>query len=104
MKALITSVIIPALQTRFERPFLLQKTIMTYGLGESVIAERIADWESQLPPPMKLAYLPSLGRSDFVFQAKDKMKTRSVQPLTIKFRTWALGEDIWQKMKTSLSN
>ncbi len=62
MKALITSAIIPALQTRFERPFLLQKTIMTYGLGESVIAERIADWESQLPPPMKLAYLPSLGR------------------------------------------
>ena len=35
---------------------------MTYGLGESVIADRIADWEAQLPAAIKLAYLPSLGR------------------------------------------
>ena len=35
---------------------------MTYGLGERVIAERIADWENNLPDSIKLAYLPSLGR------------------------------------------
>ena len=35
---------------------------MTYGLGESVIAERIKEWESALPESIKLAYLPNLGR------------------------------------------
>ena len=38
------------------------KTILTYGLGESVIAARIADWEKNLPESIKLAYLPNLGR------------------------------------------
>ena len=31
-------------------------------LGESVIAERIKDWEAALPDSIKLAYLPNLGR------------------------------------------
>ena len=35
---------------------------MTYGLGESAIAERIEKWEEGLPKDIKLAYLPSLGR------------------------------------------
>lgn len=36
--------------------------IMTAGLGESSINEKIADIESALPSYIKLAYLPSLGR------------------------------------------
>ena len=31
-------------------------------MGESAIAERIADWENSLPKNIKLAYLPSLGK------------------------------------------
>ena len=62
MKALMEESVLPALQEKFETPHIYHKTIMTYGLGESVIAERIADWEAQLPAHIKLAYLPSLGR------------------------------------------
>ena len=62
MKSLMNNEVLPALQEKFDTPHIYHKTIMTYGLGESVIADRIADWEAQLPSSIKLAYLPSLGR------------------------------------------
>jgi nicotinamide-nucleotide amidase len=36
--------------------------VLTYGLPESELAEKIADWENNLPSAVKLAYLPSPGR------------------------------------------
>ena len=62
MKYLMTNKVIPALQAHYTRPFILHKTVLTYGLGESVIAERLLDWENALPEDIKLAYLPNLGR------------------------------------------
>ena len=62
MKALISNEVIPALQKHYTRPFIVHKTLLTYGLGESVIAERIELWENELPKDIKLAYLPNLGR------------------------------------------
>ncbi len=62
MKALMTQSVLPALQNHFERPYILHKTALTYGLGESAIAERIEDWENKLPTHIKLAYLPNLGK------------------------------------------
>lgn len=35
------------------------RTLMTYGLAESALAERIAAWEDALPSDMHLAYLPN---------------------------------------------
>ena len=62
MKSLMNQSVIPQLQKHFTRPFILHKTIMTYGLGESAIAERIEVWENNLSQTIKLAYLPNLGR------------------------------------------
>lgn len=62
MRGLMNAEIIPRLQEHFDRPYIEHKTIMTYGLGESAIAERIEDWEDNLPDHIKLAYLPSLGK------------------------------------------
>lgn len=62
MKALIKDEVIPALQQYYTRPYIVHKTVLTYGLGESVIAERIEAWENQLPSDIKLAYLPNIGR------------------------------------------
>ncbi len=70
MKSLMKNEILPALQEKFEMPHIFHKTILTYGLGESVIADRIADWETQLPSSIKLAYLPSLGRVRLRLSAK----------------------------------
>ena len=62
MKYLIENVIIPKIVKEYKRPYIIHKTIMTYGQGESLIAERIEDWENNLPEFIKLAYLPAPGR------------------------------------------
>ena len=62
MKGLMNNEVLPRISQKFKRPFILHKTLLTYGIGESIIAERIKDWESALPEPIKLAYLPNLGR------------------------------------------
>ena len=62
MKALLQNEVVPRLQQRFQRPFIVHKTILTMGMGESAIAEIIEDWENNLPETVKLAYMPSLGR------------------------------------------
>lgn len=62
MKYLIDNEVIPKITERFSRPIIIHKTIMTYGRGESLIAEQIEDWENNLPNYIKLAYLPSPGR------------------------------------------
>lgn len=62
MKALIKDEVVPALQQHYTCPYIVHKTVLTYGLGESVIAERIEAWENNLPQDIKLAYLPNIGR------------------------------------------
>lgn len=62
MKYLVQEVIIPKVIEEYDRPYIIHKTILTYGEGESRIAERIEDWENRLPQCIKLAYLPAPGR------------------------------------------
>ncbi len=62
MKYLIDNEVIPNLVQKFERPYIVHQTIMTYGRGESLIAEQIEEWEDNLPDFIKLAYLPSPGK------------------------------------------
>jgi len=49
------------LKQKFKLGTIYHKTIMTHGLGESALAERIESWESALPSAIKLAYLPQPG-------------------------------------------
>lgn len=62
MKNLITSSVLPKIMETYERPYIVHKTLLTYGMGESAIAEKIESWENSLPRHIKLAYLPNLGR------------------------------------------
>ena len=70
MKALMSGYVLPGVISRFKRPYILHKTLMTYGLGESAIAERISAIEDSLPPGIKLAYLPNLGKVRLRLTAK----------------------------------
>ena len=74
MKGLITNEVLPRIQQQFKLPFILHKTIMTYGQGESMIAERIEGFENNLPTYIKLAYLPSFGRVRLRLSAKGENK------------------------------
>ncbi|HEY0091364.1 MAG TPA: competence/damage-inducible protein A [Flavobacterium sp.] len=62
MKGIVEKHLVPKLVSEFKRPYIIHKTILTYGMGESMIAERIEEWEENLPDFIKLAYLPSPGR------------------------------------------
>ena len=62
MKYIVENEIIPKIVREYQRPYIIHKTIMTYGQGESLVAERIENWENDLPEFIKLAYLPSPGR------------------------------------------
>lgn len=74
MKHLLQEEVLPRVIKRFNRPHIYHKTLITYGLGESAIAERIADWENELPEDIKLAYLPSLGKVRLRLSATGKDK------------------------------
>ena len=60
-KVLMKEQVIPKLKDHFKLGAIVYKTVMTTGLGESFLAEKIKDWENSLPGHIKLAYLPQPG-------------------------------------------
>ena len=62
MKALMEDEVIPKLQNQFTLPVIVHRNVLTIGIGESFLAEKIAAWEASLAnDKIKLAYLPSIG-------------------------------------------
>ena len=61
MKGLMTLTLLPKIQEYFKTPVIFHKVIRTVGIGESLLAEMIDEWEDALPAHIKLAYLPSMG-------------------------------------------
>lgn len=61
MKGLMTLSLLPKIQEHFKTPVIFHKVIRTVGIGESLLAEMIDEWEDALPSHIKLAYLPSMG-------------------------------------------
>lgn len=61
MKGIMTDEVLPLLQKEYKMPFILHRTLLTAGVGESFIAEKISAWEEGLPADIKLAYLPNYG-------------------------------------------
>src|SRR5206468_6173373 len=53
MKGLMIKDVIPRIRRHFKLPFILHDTLVTYGTGESYIAEKIKDWEEKLPAHLK---------------------------------------------------
>jgi len=61
MKHLMEEQVLPRLRETFSFPNIVHATLMTAGAGESVVANKLADFENELPAYIKLAYLPELG-------------------------------------------
>ncbi|MGS4346735.1 CinA family nicotinamide mononucleotide deamidase-related protein [Myroides odoratus] len=62
MKGIVEHVLTPILKEQFTLRFNVHQTIVVYGIGESLLAEYLSDWEDTLPETIQLAYLPSRGR------------------------------------------
>jgi len=61
MKGIMTNYVLPELTKRFTNQAIYHKTVLTQGMGDSMVASRIEDWEKALPENIKLAYLPQPG-------------------------------------------
>ena len=59
MQHLIDEEVMPRLKARFELREIVHRTMITFGIAESILAERIAAWEEALPHYIHLAYLPA---------------------------------------------
>ena len=74
MKPMLENYIIPNLKKDFKCPYIVNRTLLTYGKGESYIAKKLVDFESHLPSNFKLAYLPNYGRVRLRLSAKGEDK------------------------------
>lgn len=61
MKGLMLHSVLPKLKDSMNVPALEHRTLLTAGIGESFIAERLMQFEAALPSHVKLAYLPAYG-------------------------------------------
>ncbi len=62
MKGIMSEHVLAQLHERFRPPAIVHRTLLTAGLGESLLAQRIEQWEDGLAAHgIKLAYLPSPG-------------------------------------------
>lgn len=61
MKGMMTDDVIPYLSAKFATAKIVHRTLLTFGIGESMIADMIQSYEEALPAYIKLAYLPNYG-------------------------------------------
>ena len=61
MQGMIMDDVIPLMQKEFNPGKISHRTLLTFGIGESMLADLIREFEENLPPNIKLAYLPNYG-------------------------------------------
>ncbi|WP_346860231.1 competence/damage-inducible protein A [uncultured Draconibacterium sp.] len=83
MKYLVEFELLPKLRETGRTKAIFHKTVLTQGVPESMLAERIADWEDALPAHIKLAYLPN--------------------PMLVRLRLSAMGNDV-EKLKAEVED
>lgn len=96
MQMMMTNRVIPEIKKRFTLPFIFHKTILTQGIGESVLSELISDWEDTLTDKeIGLAYLPApgmvrlrlsgKGKNELELKYKIEQEVETVKPLIEKY-------------------
>lgn len=61
MESLLSNEVIPRILAKGSKQAIYYRTVLTQGIGESLLAEQIEEWEDSLPSWIKLAYLPQPG-------------------------------------------
>ncbi|UYQ91313.1 CinA family nicotinamide mononucleotide deamidase-related protein [Chitinophaga horti] len=80
MKGIMEDYVLNIIKEEFHTPALLHQTLLTSGMGESFVAERIKKFEEALPASIKLAYLPNFGllKLRLTAMGKDKISTAAL--------------------------
>ena len=94
MYGLMQNQVLPFLKNLFELPPIEHRTLLTYGIGESFLAEKIKDFESALPENIKLAYLPNYGMVRLRLTARnisEKILDNTFQDLLNRTKEWQVS-------------
>lgn len=104
MKEMMKLDILPRLQARIKGDCILHQSIMTHGIGESFLSDKIASWEEHLPANLKLAYLPSPGilRLRITAKGQDRACLEKVVSVEIEKLKLLIPEYIFAVQDTSL--
>ncbi|RME99379.1 MAG: competence/damage-inducible protein A [Bacteroidetes bacterium] len=81
MKYLMQQEVIPRLEATLAVRPIEHRTLLTTGIGESQLAEMIADIEDQIPAHLSLAYLPRLGQVRLRLTARGADRTQLLTDL-----------------------
>jgi len=92
MMYLMEEEIIPRIKAAFNLPFIVHQTILTAGLGESFLAQEIAEIEENMPSHIKLAYLPKLG------QVRLRLSGTGVDEMVLKTEIRSVSDQIIAKI------
>lgn len=84
MERIVEESILPALRDQVGEVF-ISRTVLTQGMGESMLAHRISDWEERLPAHIKLAYLPQPGIVRLRLTAHGSDREKLVQEINGRF-------------------
>lgn len=90
MQHLIDDEVTPRLCKRFELREIVHRTMITFGIAESILAEKIASWEDALPDHIHLAYLPAPNVVRLrlsAYEVEGKEVSREIDMLFDKLRT-----------------
>ena len=85
MKGLMMNEVLPRIPKYFKLPVIIHRTAFTMGTGESMIAEKIKDFEESLPEHIKLAYLPGYGMVKLRLTTKGDDKEKLEKELNEQF-------------------
>lgn len=82
MEHLMENILLEKIRQHFKRPSILHRTILTVGVGESYIAQKIEAWEDSLAVhQIALAYLPSPGMVKLRMSAYDVCDKEAVEKI-----------------------
>ncbi len=96
MKTMMENEILPRLISKFQPQEYAELTLMTTGLGESFLAQKIEEIETKLPKDMKLAYLPRPGivRLRLSIRGVEKQKLEKELQITANQIIEVLGKNV----------
>ena len=85
MEHLMEDEVIPRLKERYTLQSIVHSTLITRGIPESILAERISSWEDALPDYLHLAYLPAPNVVRLRLSAYDVEKEQASREIESRF-------------------
>ncbi|CDN32428.1 C-terminal domain of CinA type S [Mucinivorans hirudinis] len=86
MKALVCEKVLPLVRREFSLQSVVHRTVVTFGMAESILSETIAPWEEALPEWLRLAYLPNARGIRLRLSAYDVDKEVANAEMELQFR------------------